>query len=396
MSAPLNIAVSLSTLPHASLPSEICEHKGTGHPDSICDGVAEAASQALCSAYLHAYGEVRHHNVDKALLIGGRSEPKFGGGRLIDRMRLIIAGRADPLPASMDIAEIVCAAARNYIATHLHCPSELFDIESAVRGGSPNLRRVMSSAATFPLANDTSFGVGFAPYSQLEQTVLDVAAFLGSAQFRTEFPAAGDDFKVMGVRIGDRIGLTVALAFIDRHVESAAHYFRLKGELTDRFGGQFVSRCEFRLNALDAPGDTDESGMYVTVTGLSAEHGDDGQVGRGNRVSGLITPSRAMSLEAAAGKNPIAHVGKIYNVFATELANMLIAQVPGISEAEVQLVSCIGQPIDRPELIDIKIVVDAAAAGASASLRAREIATEQAGKLHFLTQRLLQGKFRLF
>lgn len=79
MKANLNIVIAPLQIRHGELRSEICEHKGTGHPDSICDGVAEAVSQALCSAYLHAYGAVRHHNVDKALLIGGDSAPNFGG-----------------------------------------------------------------------------------------------------------------------------------------------------------------------------------------------------------------------------------------------------------------------------------------------------------------------------
>jgi hypothetical protein len=47
---------------------EFCEHKGVGHPDSLCDGVAEAVSSALCRAYLAAYGQIQHYNVDKALL----------------------------------------------------------------------------------------------------------------------------------------------------------------------------------------------------------------------------------------------------------------------------------------------------------------------------------------
>jgi S-adenosylmethionine synthetase len=42
----------------------------------------------------------------------------------------------------------------------------------------------------------------------------------------------------------------------------------------------------------------------------------DAQFGRGNRINGLITPCRPMRLEAAAGKIPVTHVGKIYNVMA--------------------------------------------------------------------------------
>jgi S-adenosylmethionine synthetase len=36
--------------------------------------------------------------------------------------------------------------------------------------------------------------------------------------------------------------------------------------------------------------------------------------GRGNRVGGLITPCRPMTLEAAAGKNAAMHVGKSYSI----------------------------------------------------------------------------------
>jgi S-adenosylmethionine synthetase len=44
--------------------------------------------------------------------------------------------------------------------------------------------------------------------------------------------------------------------------------------------------------------DSVETGcVFLTVTGTSAEAGDDGEGGRGNRTGGLITPYRAMTLE---------------------------------------------------------------------------------------------------
>jgi S-adenosylmethionine synthetase len=109
---------------------------------------------------------------------------------------------------------------------------------------------------------------------------------------------------------------------------------------------------EVAVNAAD--GDTPDS-IYLTVTGLSAEAGDDGQVGRGNRVNGLITPYRPMTLEAAAGKNPITHVGKLYGVMADRVARAVVDQVPGVDEAYCYLLSCIGQPIARPRVFDLKV-----------------------------------------
>jgi S-adenosylmethionine synthetase len=106
------------------------------------------------------------------------------------------------------------------------------------------------------------------------------------------------------------------------------------------------------VNAAD--GDTPES-VYLTVTGLSAEAGDDGQVGRGNRVNGLITPYRPMSLEAAAGKNPVAHVGKLYNVMANRVAHAVVMEVPEVDEAYCYLLSRIGHPIADPPLFELKV-----------------------------------------
>lgn len=138
MSKALNLVFGAAPQSHGSISSEICEHQGLGHPDSLCDGVAEAVSQALCAAYLQAYGEIRHHNVDKALLIGGQSSPRFGGGHVSTRMRLIVAGRADGLPRGGDVGQLVIGAARRYLASPLRVAPHLFDIESAVRTGSPN------------------------------------------------------------------------------------------------------------------------------------------------------------------------------------------------------------------------------------------------------------------
>ena len=54
-----------------SLPFEIVERKGLGHPDTICDALTENLSRALSRVYLERFGAILHHNVDKVLLCGG-------------------------------------------------------------------------------------------------------------------------------------------------------------------------------------------------------------------------------------------------------------------------------------------------------------------------------------
>ncbi|MBI2379506.1 MAG: methionine adenosyltransferase [Gammaproteobacteria bacterium] len=333
---------------------EMCEHKGVGHPDSLCDGVVEAVSLALNAAYREAYGRIAHYNVDKALLVGGASRPRFGGGEVLTPMRLIVAGRATPLPGR-DLEALVCTAARDYLARRVRWNAAHWRIESAVRPGSANLQRVVASGTAPARANDTSFGVGFAPFTPLEAQVLRLAERLRAPAFRQAFPAAGDDFKIMGARVGSRYDYTLALAFVDREIRAAGDYFALKEAIGEDLRRSLVEAGDLAINSLDDPAATGEEGLYLTVTGLSAEQGDDGEVGRGNRMCGLITPCRSMSLEAAAGKNPVAHVGKLYNALALEMARALVAEIDGVAEATVHLLSRIGLPVDQPALAAVEL-----------------------------------------
>lgn len=374
---------------------EMCEHKGIGHPDTLTDGACEAAAVALAGAYLTAFGQVLHFNVDKGLLIAGRSEPRFGGGRVIDPVKLIICGRATNPGGKLDIAAIVTAAAQAHLKRSLRTGAEEFRIVPEIREGSENLKQLYSRPGLARRANDTSFGVGYAPLSVLEQEVLDLASLLRRDEFRAAFPAAGDDFKIMGVRTGGRRSLTVALAVIDRHVRDVHHYFELKRGIHRHLAERLPGVAELVVNALDDPVADSESGIYLTVSGLSAEMGDDGQVGRGNRVNGLITPGRPMSLEAAAGKNPVSHVGKLYNVLATEIARTVCAEVPEVSEASVQLVSRIGQFVSEPWVALVEVVSTGRLTKALRQ-RVEKVVASHLGSVDYLTSELIAGRARVY
>ena len=60
-------------------------------------------------------------------------------------------------------------------------------------------------------------------------------------------------------------------------------------------------------------------------------------------------------MEAAAGKNPVTHVGKLYNIAATRLAAAIHATVESVEAVECYLVSRIGSPVNRPQLVDIAL-----------------------------------------
>src|SRR5574340_265902 len=162
----------------------------------------------------------------------------------------------------------------------------------------------------------------------------------------------------MGVRRGDKIRLTIAAAMVDRYIPDKAHYISCIQELRERLLDASTKYTEREVQVDINTGDNYDQGVYyLTVTGLSWENGDDGSVGRGNRVSGLITPYRPMSMEAAAGKNPVTHVGKLYNLLSFDIADRIVKENEGkVKEVWVRIVSQIGKPIDEPQAAAAQII----------------------------------------
>ncbi|MGF1465769.1 MAG: methionine adenosyltransferase [Sandaracinaceae bacterium] len=368
--------------PLAPGPVEIVERKGVGHPDTMCDGIAEEIGRTLCRHYEEHFGVILHHNVDKVLLVGGRSEPAFGGGRVLEPVELYLAGRAtrEVRGRVVPVDDLAVEAAKRWVRTHvtgLDVERHLV-IHPRIRPGSPELVELFERSARTGrwLANDTSCGVGHAPLSGLERLALTVEDRLRAPELRQAFPMIGDDVKVMGVRHGLDVGLTVATAFVDRHVGSLEAYVEQRSALREALGREASSALGADLGAdlavdLNAADDPDRGSIYLTVTGTSAEAGDDGEAGRGNRENGLITPFRPMTLESVAGKNPVSHVGKIYNVVARRLAERLVAERSEVAAAECHLVSTIGRPVREPQLAHVRVEpADAGAASAVPGLHA--------------------------
>lgn len=171
----------------------------------------------------------------------------------------------------------------------------------------------------------------------------------------------GEDIKVMGLRENDNITLTVACAMVDRYVSDLEEYLEIKNVVKDEVfklaSGITERNLEVFVNTADRCED-DEPSVYITVTGTSAEMGDDGSVGRGNRANGLITPNRPMSMEATSGKNPINHVGKIYNLLSNQMAADIVESIEGVKQVHIMILSQIGKPIDHPKAATAQVILE--------------------------------------
>ncbi len=342
---------------------EVVERKGIGHPDTICDAIAEQISIALSQEYVRRCGRILHHNIDKGMLLAGQVEHAFGGGRQIKKIRLIFGDRAtcEFGGEKIDVAAIAAASARQWIAAHLrHVDAEQHVVyENVLAPGSPELSGIFVDDASSLGANDTSACVGYYPLTDTERLVLACEQYLNSATFKQEFADTGEDVKVMAIRTADRLQLTVAMPLLETMIADEDTYFDRKtgieaalARFVDAQRGR-LSEVRVALNTLDQRG-RGLAGVYLSLLGTSAEDADSGEIGRGNRVNGLISLNRPASAEAAPGKNPVSHVGKIYNVLAHRLAERIYRAVPGVAEVWVWLCSRIGQPINSPALAAVQ------------------------------------------
>ncbi|MBA7650332.1 S-adenosylmethionine synthase [subsurface metagenome] len=396
---------------------ELVERKGIGHPDTVCDAVADACSRALCVYYLENFGRIYHHNVDKAALVGGTARPEYGGGMIIQPQYFLIVGRAInqiltecgdgtnkleyiPIPT-------ICIETQRKVLAGIFRNLDLnrdIQFDYAVRPGSIDLTGVFDQShhtEEVPLANDTSFGVGYAPYSDVEKIALEAEMLINSDKFKDKCKASGEDIKVMVQRIGNEVGITVAAAMVSKYINDASEYVsytnQIKEAVLDLAADIIPERdVSCQVNVADS---IEKGIIYLTITGTSAEAGDDGEVGRGNRSNGLITPCRTMSLEAVCGKNPINHVGKLYNILSTEMAREIMKRGQGdIIEAHVKLLSQIGRPITDPWISSIELIPADNVNFDSVKKIAEEVLAERLSKENFidLRKRLIAGKVQVF
>lgn len=349
---------------------EVVERKGIGHPDTLCDILASELSRAYSLFTIaHCDGLILHHQFDKVMIIGGKTEVTFGEiGHFTEPIQLIIAGRVSThyknqkLPIKellnetimkyMDANFLIPDIEQDLVIYHMWTsapgPGTIKESEGAIAEmftpSSPN--SVRGYGAHY-VSNDTSYGAAYAPKSKLEKAILDTENQLNSIEIKRQYPWMGTDIKIMGVRIKNRVHVTACIPQIARFVSDINCY---KENLkTCRFLlFSMVSKCfdnekvEISLNTKD---NFLDKNVYLTVTGGSLS-GDIGVTGRGNRINGLITANRPMSLDGAAGKNPRYYAGIIYNLAARYVSDELHSKT--LNPNEVVIISQNGLPLLFP------------------------------------------------
>ena len=359
---------------------EFVERKGKGHPDTLSDALAETFSAKYSKYTKDKFGAVLHHNFDKVGLLGGASYVRFGEGYLTKPIRVLLNGRASTKFADtvIPIKEMLIEWTKEF----MHQAFPMIDVDKDLEFHY-NLSNQSSPGKTeedkaqkgtrkywfeprglFDLqetkklfSNDTSMGVGYAPYTKLEQLVLAIEGKLNSKEFKQKYPWVGSDIKIMGFRFRDSFDITMCIPQISIYVANIDEYKQnmefVRGVIFSIAQEMGIEKFDLHTNTRD---NYENSELYLTVTGSSIESGDEGLVGRGNRINGIISPTRLMSMEGACGKNPVYHIGKIYYVAANEISKKIYNKFN--IKNEVVLISQSGRDLLDPWIVCVSVPAD--------------------------------------
>jgi S-adenosylmethionine synthetase len=317
-------------------------------------------------------------------------------------MLLVIGDRATfDFDGGIPVVEIAVKTAKEWFKERLRFvdPEKHVRYQVELRPGHPELMDIFKRKGRVLGANDTSAAVGYAPMTRVEQTVLGTEKYLNSPEFKKRFPESGEDIKIMGYRKNNELRLTVGMALVDRYVKSESDYFKEKEAIQEEITSFVEKKSDFdkvtiELNTLDKKG-RGVDGVYITVLGSSCEAGDSGQVGRGNRTNGVIPLNRPFCSEAAAGKNPVSHVGKIYNTLTHKIAGEIYKQVPGLEEVYIWLLSRIGNPIDHPAVAAAQVVMKGNNSFDSVKREIEEVVDNELEHIDKFTEELAKGKIQI-
>lgn len=359
---------------------EVVETKGKGHPDNICDTLAEKISANYSKYCLENYGVILRHMIDKLSILGGGSKVYFGKAQIISPIRILVNGRFTNRykEENIDYMKIVEYTIKKYfkeLFPLLDCEKYLKIIDNTHHNEGPgviynddnttnndrkkffevsNDNDMLNHNNQFK-CNDTSTTVSYYPMSKLEQTVLKIEQTLNSNEYSKMNPWVGSDIKVMGIRKDNKIEITSCVPLISTYVLSLEDYKSkikiIKKDIREVVKSFFPENpILIYLNTRD---NYEKNDLYLTAIGSAVESGDEGAVGRGNRSRGVIPFCRNFSMEAPCGKNPVYHTGKLFTAIGDIISKKIYDQYN--LENVVYCTSKMGDNIKNPWNISVEL-----------------------------------------
>lgn len=316
---------------------EMIERKGIGHPDTLADIIAESFSNTYSRYTLEKFGVIANHYVDKVTVVGAKANIDYGTGDIIKNIKVYLLGKITD-----KIGDEAIDYEKMFKTVVEHTFIEIFknkdiikyiDYEFNVHDGrgkdhsvsfyTPKNIAALKKANEVLRSNDTVMCSGYAPLSKTERLAIEVENYICSDHFKERFPSTGYDVKVLLVRDDSGVDITICIPFIAKDTPSKKYYqdqlVKIKKDLLKMTKKHTDRKVTLHINTKDEGGRY----AYLTVFGSAIDKGDQGVVGRGNRYNGLISINREMNTEAPAGKNPLHHAGKLFNIQANRMSEEL-------------------------------------------------------------------------
>jgi S-adenosylmethionine synthetase len=278
----------------------------------------------------------RRQAQDDARTPGGTSQPSAAGGRCETRAQQ--RSRPSAWPAA---------------ASSVHRPRP-WRFRPANLDDLPELAH--------PSASDTAVVTAWYPETPAERVTLALERHLNREGAGPRYPELGQDIKVMTIRQGQHLDVTVNVAVHPLAASDTDAYdavlAKVHGELDQLAGTVLAGATGHRLtlNTGDANPFRGKR-CYLLGTGSCLEFGEEGFVGRGNTPAGYIPLHRPKSAEAAFGKNPVYHAGKVYSVHAAQIARRVHEETG--APATVTIASRHSDPLRQPAFTDVTVHGDA-------------------------------------
>lgn len=359
---------------------EVVETKGKGHPDNICDTLAEKISANYSNYCLENYGVILRHMIDKLSILGGGSKVYFGKGEMVSPIRILVNGRFTDRykDKKIDYMSIVLSTIKGYLKElfplldvdkylivvdnthHNEGPGVVYNIDDTTNNERKKFFEAISEEDllkhnNFNRCNDTSTTVSYYPMSKLERVVLSIEQTLNSEKYKIKYPWVGNDIKVMGMRKQEKIEITSCVPLISVYVKDLEDY-KNKMKMIKKDILKVVKK-EFKENEISIYLNTRDNyvknDLYLTAIGSAVESGDEGAVGRGNRSRGVIPFSRNFSMEASCGKNPVYHTGKLFTAIGDIISKKIYDKFN--IENVVFCTSKMGDSIEDPWNVSVEL-----------------------------------------
>ena len=252
---------------------EVVETKGKGHPDNICDTLAEKISSNYSKYCMGKYGVILRHMIDKLSILGGGSTVHFGKSEMIEPIKVLINGRFTNRykEEKIDYMAIVENTVKSYFKElfplldvdnflsiidnthHNEGPGVVYNDDETTKNERKKFYEALDEEDilrhnNFLRCNDTSTTVSYYPMSKLERTVLNIEHELNSQEYKSKFPWVGTDIKVMGIRKEQKIEITSCVPLISLYVLNLDDYKnkieKIKSDIEE------IARREFKNNEI--------------------------------------------------------------------------------------------------------------------------------------------------